>query len=704
MSKHEIKIALIGNPNVGKSSIFNLLTGMNQHVGNYPGVTVDKKVGFCKLSQTINARIYDLPGTYSTNPNSMDEKVAISCLLDKDDIDFPDVVVLVADVENLKQNLYLYTQIKDFGIPMILAINMADRMKPRGITIDIPALEAVLHTRIALVSTRQKIGIEELKELIINYKKLSLEKVIDINRIDPTYFKTLKEKFPNEELGKLWMVISQNFEVIGALRKVEIQKEYIKTEAEIKKMQQRETILRYQAINHALKDTYKVTAGGTRALLDKILLHKVWGYVIFMAILLLIFQMIFYVSEYPKGWIESALGWVGTWIGNVLPEGSLTSLLVDGVIPGLTAVVSFVPQIALLFFFISLLEESGYMSRVVFLMDRIMRPFGLNGKGTIPLISGAACAIPAVMATRTIESWRERLIAILVTPFITCSARLPIYLIMIKLVIPEGNYFFFNNQAVALFLLYMFGVFMAIFSAWLLSKFLVLKNAFQTHFIVEMPTYKVPLARNVLLTVYDKSKAFVLSAGKIIFFMTVLIWFLQTHGLSEKYRNAEVHTEQLASQYGWDEDEKEHYLLSYRTENSLLGNMGKFVEPVFRPLGYDWKISIAVLGSFAARETFVSTLATIYSLGEVDVEEGEAEQRTVVARLQQEMRPDGTPVFNLATGVSILLFFASAMQCISTFAIVRKETNSWKWAILQWVFMTGFAYLSAFAAYQLLSL
>ena len=703
MSKHEIKVALIGNPNVGKSSIFNLLTGMNQHVGNYPGVTVDKKVGFCKLSQTINARIYDLPGTYSTNPNSMDEKVAVSCLLDKDDIDFPDVVVLVADVENLKQNLYLYTQIKDFGIPMILAINMADRMKPRGITIDIPALEEALHTRIALISTRQKTGIEELKELIVNYKKLPLDKVVDINRIDPTYFKILQEKFPNEELGKLWMVISQNFEVIGALRKVEIQKEHIKTEAEIKKMQQRETILRYQSINHALKDTYKVTAVGTRALLDKILLHKVWGYVIFMTILLLIFQVIFYVSEYPKGWIESALGWVGNWIGNVLPEGSLTSLLVDGVIPGLTAVVSFVPQIALLFFFISLLEESGYMSRVVFLMDRIMRPFGLNGKGTIPLISGAACAIPAVMATRTIESWRERLIAILVTPFITCSARLPIYLIMIKLVIPEGNYFFFNNQAVALFLLYMFGVFMAIFSAWLLSKFLVLKHAFQTHFIVEMPTYKVPLARNVLLTVYDKSKAFVLSAGKIIFFMTVLIWFLQTHGLSEKYRNAEEHTQQLAIQYGWDEDEKEHYLLSYRTENSLLGNMGKFVEPVFRPLGYDWKISIAVLGSFAARETFVSTLATIYSLGEVDVEEGEAEQRTVVARLQQEMRPDGTPVFNLATGVSILLFFASAMQCISTFAIVRKETNSWKWAILQWVFMTGFAYLSAFAAYQLLS-
>ena len=703
MSKNEIKVALIGNPNVGKTSIFNLLTGMNQHVGNYPGVTVDKKVGFCKLSQIINARIYDLPGTYSTNPNSMDEKVAVSCLLDRDDIDFPDVVVVVADVENLKQNLYLFTQIKDFGIPTILAINMADRMKPRGITIDIPVLEAALHTRIALVSTRQKTGIEELKELIINYKKLSLESLVDIARIDPPFFSSLKEKFPNEELGKLWMVISQNFEVVGALRKVEIQKENIKTEAEIKRMQQRETILRYQVINNALKDTYKVTAVGTRALLDKILLHKVWGYVIFMAILLLIFQVIFYVSEYPKGWIESALGWVGEWLSGILPEGSLTSLLVDGVIPGLTAVVSFVPQIALLFFFISLLEESGYMSRVVFLMDRIMRPFGLNGKGTIPLISGAACAIPAVMATRTIESWRERLIAILVTPFITCSARLPIYLIIIKLVIPQGNYFFFDNQAVALFALYMLGVFMAIFSAWLLSKFLVLKHTIKTHFIIEMPTYKVPLARNVLLTVYEKSKAFVVNAGKIIFFMTVLIWFLQTHGLSEKYRNAETHTEQMAAQYGWDEDQKEHYLLSYRTENSLLGNMGKFVEPVFRPLGYDWKISIAVLGSFAARETFVSTLATIYSLGEVDVEEGEAEQRTVITRLQEEMRPDGTPMFNLATGVSILLFFASAMQCISTFAIVRKETNSWKWAIIQWLFMTGFAYLSAFAAYQILS-
>lgn len=703
MSKNEIKVALIGNPNVGKTSIFNLITGMNQHVGNYPGVTVDKKVGFCKLSQIINARIYDLPGTYSTNPNSMDEKVAVSCLLDRDDIDFPDVVVVVADVENLKQNLYLFTQIKDFGIPTILAINMADRMKPRGITIDIPALEAALHTRIALVSTRQKTGIEELKELIINYKKLSLETLVDIARIDPPFFSSLKEKFPNEELGKLWMVISQNFEVVGALRKVEIQKENIKTEAEIKRMQQRETILRYQVINNALKDTYKVTAVGTRALLDKILLHKVWGYVIFMAILLLIFQVIFYVSEYPKGWIENALGWVGEWLSGILPEGSLTSLLVDGVIPGLTAVVSFVPQIALLFFFISLLEESGYMSRVVFLMDRIMRPFGLNGKGTIPLISGAACAIPAVMATRTIESWRERLIAILVTPFITCSARLPIYLIIIKLVIPQGNYFFFDNQAVALFALYMLGVFMAIFSAWLLSKFLVLKHTIKTHFIIEMPTYKVPLARNVLLTVYEKSKAFVVNAGKIIFFMTVLIWFLQTHGLSEKYRNAETHTEQMAAQYGWDEDQKEHYLLSYRTENSLLGNMGKFVEPVFRPLGYDWKISIAVLGSFAARETFVSTLATIYSLGEVDVEEGEAEQRTVITRLQEEMRPDGTPMFNLATGVSILLFFASAMQCISTFAIVRKETNSWKWAIIQWLFMTGFAYLSALAAYQILS-
>ena len=389
------------------------------------------------------------------------------------------------------------------------------------------------------------------------------------------------------------------------------------------------------------------------------------------------------------------------WV-NGLKKGNFTSLLVEGIIPGLGSVFVFVPQIAILFLFISLLEESGYMSRVVFLMDRIMRPFGLNGKSVIPLISGAACAIPAVMATRNIENWRERLITILVTPFITCSARLPIYLIMIKLVIPEGNFIIFGYQGLALFLLYMAGAVMAIFSAWILHKTLVIKEGFKQYFIIEMPTYKAPMFQNVIINVFEKSKAFVVNAGKIIFTITIIIWFLGSHGISENYKNAEKHTQELASKNNWDITEQDNYLKSYKSENSLLGNIGKTIEPVFRPLGYDWRTSIAVLGSFAARETFVSTLATIYSLGtDIDIEDEEG-QKTIIARLKTETTPNGTLVFSLATGVSILLFFAFAMQCISTFAIVRKETNSWKWAIIQWVGMTGFAYLVAFIAFQLL--
>ncbi len=705
MSKNEIKVALIGNPNVGKTSIFNLLTGLNQHVGNYPGITVEKKIGFCKLSQIQKARIYDLPGTYSTNPNSLDEKVAISCLLDKNDIDFPDVVVVVTEVENLKQNLYLFTQIKDFAIPTILVINMADRMKARGISIDIQALEEKLHTKIILVSTRKNTGIEELKKEIINYKKLPLNKSIDIKRIDPEYFKYLSERFPNEDLNKLWLVISQNFEVIDNIRKTEIQNDFVKSENQIKRMQQRETILRYQLINQSLKNTYNINtkhSEGIQGFLDKILLHKFWGYIIFLFILFIIFQLIFNISSYPMDWLDSGFGELGKWFEKRLPEGNFTSLLVEGIIPGLGSVFVFVPQIAILFLFISLLEESGYMSRVVFLMDRIMRPFGLNGKSVIPLISGAACAIPAVMATRNIENWRERLITILVTPFITCSARLPIYLIMIKLVIPEGNFIIFGYQGLALFLLYMAGAVMAIFSAWILHKTLVIKEGFKQYFIIEMPTYKAPMFQNVIINVFEKSKAFVVNAGKIIFTITIIIWFLGSHGISENYKNAEKHTQELASKNNWDITEQDNYLKSYKSENSLLGNIGKTIEPVFRPLGYDWRTSIAVLGSFAARETFVSTLATIYSLGtDIDIEDEEG-QKTIIARLKTETTPNGTLVFSLATGVSILLFFAFAMQCISTFAIVRKETNSWKWPIIQWVGMTGFAYLVAFIAFQLL--
>lgn len=706
MNHQPIKIALVGNPNTGKTSIFNALTGLNQRVGNYPGITVEKKMGEFKLSQIQKARIYDLPGVYSISPHSLDEKVAIECLLDRSSIDFPDVVLVVCDVQNLKQNLILYSQIKDLKIPTILVLNMADKMQKNGISVDISALEKQLKTKIALVSSRDKNSLENLKNLLLNYQKLSTENTINIENIDKVYFEELKAKFPTQDIYKLWLVISQNYENVENLKRKDVENQgFVKSESEIKRLQQKETILRYQFINSSLKENYKIdteTATGLRFKLDRILTHKFWGYVIFGLILLTIFQLIYNISGYPMGWIDEGFNLLSEYINQKFPEGPLTELFSEGIVKGIGGIVVFIPQIALLFLIISVLEESGYMSRVVFLMDRIMRPFGLSGKSVIPFVSGVACAIPAVMATRNIESTKERLIAVLTTPFIACSARLPIYLIIIELIIPEGHFLFFNYKGLALLSLYFAGFFMAIFSAFLLNQ-LIKKKSGVTPFIIEMPNYQMPLIQNVLTTVFEKTKSFVWGAGKIILAISVVIWFLQTHGFSDNYKNAEAISEILSVENNWTEEETQNFLASYKTENSLLGNIGKTFEPIFSPIGYDWKISIAVLCSFAARETFVSTLAVIYSLGEeVDIENPE-EQKTIISQMKAEIRPDGTAVFSLATGVSILIFYAFAMQCISTLAIVKKETNSWKWAVIQFVAMTSLAYLLAFIFYNILS-
>lgn len=705
--KHQpIKIALVGNPNTGKTSIFNALTGLNQRVGNYPGITVEKKMGEFKLSQIQKARIYDLPGVYSISPNSLDEKVAIECLLDRSNIDFPDVVLVVCDVQNLKQNLILYSQIKDLKIPTILVLNMADKMQKNGISVDISALEKELKTKIALVSSRDKNSLGNLKNLLSNYQKLSTENTINIENIDKIYFEELKAKFPTQDIYKLWLVISQNYENVENLKRKDIENQgFVKSESEIKRLQQKETILRYQFINSALKENYKIdteTATGLRFKLDRILTHKFWGYVIFSLILMMIFQLIYNISGYPMGWIEEGFNLLSEYINKNFPEGPLTNLLSEGIIKGIGGIVVFIPQIALLFLIISVLEESGYMSRVVFLMDRIMRPFGLSGKSVIPFVSGVACAIPAVMATRNIESTKERLIAVLTTPFVACSARLPIYLIIIELIIPEGHFLFLNYKGIALLALYFAGFFMAIFSAFLLDK-LIKKKSGVTPFVIEMPNYQIPLVQNILTTVFEKNKSFVWGAGKIILAISVVIWFLQTHGFSDNYKNAEAISEILSVENNWTEEETQNFLASYKTENSLLGNIGKTFEPIFSPIGYDWKISIAVLCSFAARETFVSTLAVIYSLGEeVDIEDPDG-QKNIISQMKAEVRPNGTAVFSLATGISILIFYAFAMQCISTLAIVKKETNSWKWAVIQFVAMTSIAYLLAFIFYNLLS-
>jgi ferrous iron transport protein B len=698
MSLKNINVALIGNPNVGKTSVFNQLTGLNQQVGNYPGITVEKKMGFCKLPNNIKANILDLPGTYSLNASSIDESVVIELLLNKNDRLYPDVALVVTDVENLKRNLLLYTQIKDLEIPTILVINMADRMEYKGITLDIPYLEEHLKTKIALISSRKGYGIEELKNLIVSYRTISSEPCLNASSIDVEYFNSLRAAFPNQLLYKLWLVITQDVNFLN-LDRNEIRSSFTKSHSDLKRLQQKETIKRYQFINDVLKVGLKIdssVAKDFRSQLDLILTHKIWGYAIFFLILFVIFQSIFQWSKIPMDFIDSTFATLSTLAGEHLPPGMLTDLISQGIIPGIGGILIFIPQIAFLFLFISILEESGYMSRVVFLMDKIMRRFGLSGKSVVPLISGTACAIPAIMATRNIENWKERLITILVTPFTTCSARLPVYAIIIGLVIPDTYVLgILNVQGLTLMLLYVIGFGMAILSAYILN--LILKVKGKTFFVVEMPNYKLPLFKNVAINVIEKTKAFVFGAGKIILAISIVLWFLASYGPGKQFKNAEKIILENTKTHPLSPVEFNNAVASQKLENSYIGLMGRGIEPVISPLGYDWKIGIAIISSFAAREVFVGTLATIYSVGGTDNE------TTIKNKMAAEINPvTGEKIFNFASGISLLLFYAFAMQCASTLAITKKETNSWKWPAGQLVFMSSLAYVVALIAFQIL--
>jgi len=646
-----INVALIGNPNTGKTSIFNALTGLNQNVGNYPGVTVQKKSGRFKLLNGESVHLLDLPGTYSLNATSLDENVVTALLLDKEDINFPDVAVVVSDVENLKRNLLLFTQIKDLEIPTILVINMSDRMAYKGISLDIEYLETQLNTKIALVSTRKSRGINDLKTLISDYKTLSTKPCLNPFDIDSTYFNDLESAFPEQSLYNVWLQIAQDVDLstLDPSNLKAISDFKASSEANLKRLQQKETIKRYQFINNVLK----------------------------------------------KGeFIDEQFAALSDWIKTSLPEGTFTNLLAEGIIPGLGGVVIFIPQIAFLFFFMAVLEETGYMSRIVFLMDRIMKRFGLSGKSVVPLISGTACAILAIMAARNIENWKERLITILVTPFTTCSARLPVYLIVIALVIPEGQFLGLSYQALTLMLLYILGFAAAVGSAYILHR--ILKTNHKSFFVVEMPNYKRPLLKNVAITVIEKTKSFVFGAGKIILAISIVLWFLASYGPSEQFNNAEaIITEQYASQT-LSQDELEQKIASHKLEHSFIGITGRAIEPVIKPLGYDWKIGIGIISSFAAREVFVGTLATIYSVGS-------EEEDTIKNRMAAEVNPTtGNALYNLASGISLLLFYAFAMQCMSTLAIVKRETNSWKWPMIQLIAMSLIAYIVALGAFQIL--
>ncbi|MFT4576060.1 MAG: ferrous iron transport protein B [Polaribacter sp.] len=698
-----IKVALIGNPNTGKTSLFNQLTGLTQKVGNYPGVTVDKKQGTCKLSANKTAIITDLPGTYSINPTSVDESIVLTSLLNTTDKGFPDVIVVVADIENLKRNLFLFSQVKDLEIPIVLAINMADQIERKGIFIDIKTLQKELQTEVVLISARKNEGIDKVKAAIENCIEVSsTQPLCSINhKIDDDYFKKLKGVSGNHTLYELWLMITQNnfSETLLPEEKKRLQ-EFMQDVSKVKRYQHKETIYRYKQINDILKTTYKVDptkAKDLRGKLDRVFTHKIFGYVIFFGILMLIFQSIFDWSSGPMDFIDMQFANLSEFIKAQMNPGVLTDLITDGIIPGIGGVIIFIPQIAILFLFVAILEETGYMSRVVFLMDKIMRRYGMSGKSVIPLISGTACAIPAIMATRTISGWKERLITILVTPFTTCSARLPVYAILISLVIPDKKFLgFFSLQGFTLLCLYALGFATALVSAFLLHKTLKVKST--SFFVAEMPNYKLPSLKNVVFDVLEKTKAFVLGAGKIILAISVVLWFLASNG-PQSYKDVEKNiTENVANKNVLSADIQQK-IAAAKLENSYIGIMGKSIEPAIKPLGYDWKIGIALISSFAAREVFVGTLATIYS-----VESDDETTSTIKERMRAEINPEtGKKRFDLPVGMSLLIFYAFAMQCVGTLAVVKRETKSWKWPLIQLFGMGALAYLASFITFTIFS-
>lgn len=696
------KIALIGNPNAGKSSLFNQLTGLNQKIGNFPGVTVDKKTGFTKLDDNTKIEIIDLPGTYSLYPKSLDERVVIDTLLQNEQK--VDLVLVIADASSLKRNLLLFTQIKDLGIPTLFCLNMLDVAKNKGINIDIPTLEKNLGQEIIIINARKGKNINILKTKLKDKldKQINGEyPYINSNSFAPEVLKQIKSTFDitNDYLALQYAHQGENLSFLSLNDKAKIQALKESYEFDTEKLQSKETLARYEIIEDIIKSSIdkKDSKQSFTDKIDQILTHKIFGYVFFLGVLFLIFQVLYTIADYPMGWIEEGFTFLQVQTKVILPEGAIANLLADGILAGLAGVLVFIPQIAFLFLFIAILEESGYMARVVFIMDKLMRSFGLNGKSVVPLISGMACAIPAIMATRTIESWKERFITIMVTPLMACSARLPVYTLLIALVIPNTYIFgIFNVQGLALMGLYLLGFFMAIFSAWVM-KF-ILKSKEKSLLVMEIPSYKIPRWKNVGFTVWEKVKVFMIDAGKVILAISIVLWVLASYSP----RDLEQVEKNIREQYkGFSEEKLAPIIASAQLEHSYIGIFGKFIEPTIEPLGYDWKIGIALITSFAAREVFVGTMSTIYSIGDED------EKKQIVslkAKIEREVDPrTGKKVFDFATGISLLIFYAFAMQCMSTVAVVYRETKSWKLPLIQFFYMTGLAYICSLLVYQWLT-
>ena len=697
-----INIALVGNPNSGKSSLFNALTGLNQQVGNFPGVTVDKKTGQCQISENLTATLIDLPGTYSLYPKRSDEWVAYKVLLQQDEDIKPDMVLLVADASNLKRNLLFCSQIIDLKIPVVMALSMTDLAKNKGTEIDISGLERELGVQVVNINPRKNKGIPALKKVI--------EQTFISNFISPREFidnASLAEK-PVDELKSLLPGISDytalHYLINHSHFKLEecLQKKILAIEESSgfnpTKSQAEEIMQRYSRIKYIMNQTVVEADPLQRTIftekLDNILLHRKWGYLILLAVLFLLFQSVYWIAQFPMDAIEWSFSKLSGTLGDILPAASWSDLLINGVVAGLSGIIIFIPQIMILFGLITLLEDTGYMARISFLTDKLMRSVGLNGKSVMPMISGLACAVPAIMSARNIENRKERLLTIMVTPLMSCSARLPVYTILIALVVPSKLYFgFLSVQGLVMMALYLLGTIMALLVSFVMRWFIDIKE--RSFFILELPVYRSPRWKNALTTMVEKAKIFVFQAGKIIMVISLLLWVLSSYGPPTKMAAVSTRYEKLIQTNPNQQKELSKKRQMELLENSFAGILGKAIEPAIRPLGYDWKIGIALITSFAAREVFVGTMATLYSVGD-DADEN---NNTLRQKMSAAVKADGTKVYNLASGLSLMVFYVLAMQCMSTLAIVKRETRSWKWPAIQLVYMTALAYLLSWLTY-----
>ncbi|MDR2282411.1 MAG: ferrous iron transport protein B, partial [Sphingobacterium sp.] len=646
--------------------------------------------------------IIDLPGTYTLFPNSLDEEVVFNTLTNKSANGAPDLVVVVSEPSTINRGIVLYQQVRESGLPAIFVLNMMDEIEDKGIQIDHAGLESYLKTTVFKTNARTGEGVDNL---IQNFD-IQVGSYFNSLSLPVDYQQPLDEAkkiFPLETEYRTWQYLAQeNIKVLSDEENNKLSAIRSKYDINIQQLQKAEAILRQEKINNDLKPILEKKENKKLSItekIDNILIHPVYGYIIFFGLLFLIFQAIYTWSGPLMDGVDELFASLGQSAAALLPEGPLADLMVNGVIAGIGGIVIFLPQIIILFLFISLMEETGYMSRVVFLMDRWLKPFGLNGKSVIPLMSGVACAIPAVMSARNIENPKERLLTMLVTPFMTCSARLPIYVVIIGLVIPDTDFLGFNVQGIVLFAMYILGIVAALFSALILNK--IIKSVRNSYLIFELPTYKMPDWKNVLNTVWEKSSSFLFGAGKIILAISIILWVLGNFGPNDRFSEPEKYIVQENPHF--TEEQVADEISAYKTEYSYLGYLGRGIEPAIRPLGYDWKIGIGLIASFAAREVFVGTVAVVYSLGEdLDIEDDEQKQ-TLFTRMKSEInRNTGQPTYNLASGISLLLFYAFAMQCMATIGVVKRETGSWKWTLIQAGFMTGLAYIAALIAYQLL--